>query len=143
MSKNRNQNTPNQLAPGSSPGSGGGEKTKSNASCEQQVAHEAKPPAHPLGQTVTTRQRRHSADARRPGDRIGRQEQRVVALTLATHPSGESPVGVKNRPHRCGLLVRFFHELTFANDRRPQVPFGFTEGYKKAQREEGEQGRLF
>jgi len=37
-----------------------------------------------------------------------------VALTLATHPSGESPVGVKNRPHRCGLLVRFFHELTFA-----------------------------
>ena len=44
MSKNRNQNTPNQLAPGSSPGSGGGEKTKSNASCKQQVAHEDKPP---------------------------------------------------------------------------------------------------
>jgi hypothetical protein len=62
---------------------------------------------------------------------------------LATRRSAECQLRVKSRPNRCGLLVRFFHELTFANDRRPQVPFGFTEGYKKAQREEGEQGRLF
>ena len=28
------------------------------------------------------------------------------------------------------------------DNRRPQVPFGFTEGYKKAEREETEQGKL-
>ena len=28
------------------------------------------------------------------------------------------------------------------DNRRPQVPFGFTEGFRKAEREETEQGRL-
>ena len=28
------------------------------------------------------------------------------------------------------------------DNRRPQVPFGFTEGFKKAEREETEQGKL-
>ena len=29
------------------------------------------------------------------------------------------------------------------DDRRPQLPFGHTEGFKKAEREDANQGRLF
>src|SRR6516165_8357908 len=86
MSKNRNQNTTNQLAPGGRPGSGGGEKTKSNASCEQQVAHEAKPPSQSLGGSTATSHRigdshspatvRPSSSPRQTGAKVARGERR-------------------------------------------------------------------
>jgi site-specific DNA-methyltransferase (adenine-specific) len=51
--------------------------------------------------------------------------------------AGFYETGGKNFP-----LLQILTAAQILDNRRPQVPFGFTEGFKKAEREETEQGRL-